>query len=139
MQGKQLPIGYWIKQADLLLTKVTDEIQSSFGMTRTEWQILNSISEKDGIEKMNLINLMLPFADTKSVENILTKFKTRHLINEDNSKLNLTDKGTKLYSECFEKQKTLRQSVMVDISEQDYQTTVLTLVKIVENISRKPV
>ena len=134
---KKLPIGYWIKQADQLLTKGIDDIQSSFGMTRTEWQILNSISEGGGIERLELTRLMLPFADTKSVENVLTKFKTGHLINDDDQKLILTDKGRELHLKCFEKQKIFRQSVMVNISEQDYQTTVLTLEKIVKNITPK--
>ena len=139
MQTKKLPIGYWIKQADQLLTKGIDDIQSSFGTTRTEWQILNSISEKGFIEKSHLTALMSPFADTTSVENILAKFKIGHLINEKENKINLTEKGTELHSSCFEKQKIFRQSIMTDISEQDYQTTILTLQKVVENITKKTV
>jgi hypothetical protein len=64
MQSKELPIGYWIKQTDLLLTKGIDDIQSSFGMTRTDWQILNAVSEKAFVNRVDLINLILPFADT---------------------------------------------------------------------------
>ena len=139
MQTKKLPIGYWIKQADQLLTKGIDDIQSSFGTTRTEWQILNSISEKGFIEKSHLTDLMSPFANTKSVENILAKFKIGHLINEKENKINLTEKGTELHSACLEKQKIFRQSIMTDICEQDYQTTILTLQKVVENITKKTV
>lgn len=93
MQTKNLPIGYWIKQADEQLTKGINDIQSSFGITRTDWQILNSINEKVFIEKDDLINHMRPFADANSVENVLTKFKAEHLINEVEQKLTLTDKG----------------------------------------------
>ena len=139
MQTKKLPIGHWIKQADQLLTKGIDDIQSSFGTTRTEWQILNSISENGFIEKSHLTDLMSPFADTTGVENILAKFKIGHLINEEGNKVNLTEKGTELHSACFEKQKLFRQSIMTDISEQDYQTTILTLQKVVENVTKKTV
>jgi hypothetical protein len=62
-------------QADELLTKGIGEIQSSFGMTRTDWQILNSINEKGFIEKSDFTNLMSPFAGPKSTDDILRKFK----------------------------------------------------------------
>lgn len=134
MQSKELPIGYWIKQTDLLLTKGIDDIQSSFGMTRTDWQMLHAVSEKAFVDRVDLINLISPFADTNCIEGILTKFIAEHLINEH--ELTLTEKGIELHSACFEKQKAFRQSVMIDISEHDYQTTILTLQKVVDNITK---
>lgn len=136
MQFKELPIGYWIKQADLLLTKGIDDIQSSFGMTRTDWQILHAVSEKAFVSRIDLINLISPFADTNRSEGILTKFIAEHLINEHENKLTLTGKGIALHSACFEKQKAFRQSVMIGISEHDYQITILTLQKVVDNITK---
>lgn len=65
MQSNKMPIGYWIKQADELLTRGIDDIYSSSGITRTGWQILNSINEKEFIMKVDLTNLMKPFADCK--------------------------------------------------------------------------
>lgn len=55
MQTKNLPIGYWIKQADQMLTKGIDEIQLLFNITRTDWQIINSINENNVIKKSELI------------------------------------------------------------------------------------
>jgi DNA-binding MarR family transcriptional regulator len=66
----------------------------------------------------------------------LTKFIAEHLINEHEHKLTLTGKGIELHSACFEKQKAFRQSLMNDISEHDYQTTVMTLQKVVDNITK---
>ena len=51
MQAKKLPIGYFIKQADYLLTKGINEIQSSLGLTRTDWQILNSFNRRKGANR----------------------------------------------------------------------------------------
>lgn len=133
MQSKKLPIGYWIKQVDNILTKGIDDIQSSFGMTRTDWQILNSVSENETIEKIELTKIMSPFLDTNLIDDILKKLKDRHLIDENNQKLILTDKGEKQHSQCLEKQKLFRQKTMTGISQQDYQVTVLTLQKIIEN------
>ena len=133
MQAKKLPIGYWIKQVDNILTKGIDDIQSSFGMTRTNWQILNIVSESETIDKIELTKIMSPFLGTDLIDGILTKLKERHLIDENDQKLILTDKGKKQHSLCLEKQKLFRKNTMTGISEQDYQVTVLTLQKIIEN------
>ncbi len=133
MQSKKLPIGYWIKQVDNILTKGIDDIQSSFGMTRTDWQILNYVSERETFEKIELAMIMSPFLDTNLIDDILTKLKERNLIDEKDQKLILTDNGKKQHSLCLEKQKLFRLKTMTGISEQDYQVTVLTLQKIIEN------
>ena len=137
MQSNKMPIGYWIKQADELLTRGIDDIHSSFGITRTGWQILNSINEKEFIMRVDLTNLIKPFADANNVKGILTKFKAEHLVNEDEEKLTLTDKGIKLYKTCFEQQKIFRQKVMSGISEQDYEIAILTLQKMVANLTNE--
>lgn len=96
MQTKQLSIGYWLKQADELLTKRIDNIQSSFGITRKDWQILNEINENSLIQKSDLTDLMSPFADAKSVNDILVKLRAGNLIDEQDEKLVLTAKGRTL-------------------------------------------
>jgi hypothetical protein len=137
MQTKKLPIGYFIKQADDLLTKGINEIQSESRLTRTDWQILNSIAEKEQLNKAELITLMKPFADENSVNIILTKFKTGLLLSENGTKLSLTEKGIELHKTCFVKQKLFRVTAMLDITEQQYQQTISTLQKIIENLTKK--
>lgn len=135
MRTKQLPIGYWLKQADELLTKRIDDIQSSFGITRKDWQILNTISENNLIPKSNLMDLMSPFADAKSVNDILLKLRVKDLIEEQDEKLALTAKGKQLHLTCLHEQKRFRQTAMTGVSEQDYEVTISTLQKIVANIA----
>lgn len=135
MKSQRLPIGYWIKRADELLTKEIDEIQSSFELTRTDWQVLNSIFERGQTDKSELTTLMKPFADLDLLNTILIKFKEDNLLREGTEQLTLTDKGIELHKACFEKQKAFRQKAMADISEQQYQETILTLQKIINNLS----
>lgn len=137
MQTKNPPIGFWIKQADELLTKGINEIQASLKMTRTEWQILNSIHEKILIAKSELTNLMKPFADNNMIEDTLSRFHTESIIkNQNDNVLILTEKGEELHKFCFGQQQLFREKAMTGISQQDYLTTVSTLQKMVENISK---
>lgn len=75
MQPKDLPVGYWIKKADDLLTKGINKIHLSFNIKRTEWQILHYINESNSISEEKLVFVMEPFADKSAVENILSDFE----------------------------------------------------------------
>jgi DNA-binding MarR family transcriptional regulator len=138
MNPKQLPIGYWIKQVDELLTKNINEIQSSFSLTRTDWQILNTLSEQGSIHQNELTVLMKPFLSLTSVEDALSQLKNKQLIIEEDQNLKLTDKGKEHHTACLERQKKFRQDTMAGISEENYQTTIATLQKIVANINHSP-
>ncbi|MBN1984895.1 MAG: winged helix-turn-helix transcriptional regulator [Prolixibacteraceae bacterium] len=136
MENKtKLPVGYWIKQADRLLTGKIDEIQSAFGLTRTGWQLLNSINENSPAKRNALINLMLPFSDKDNTIQVLAEFNRNQITAISNrEEITLTEKGKQLFTACFEKQKQFRQKAMQNISEQEYQTTLATLQKIITNI-----
>jgi DNA-binding MarR family transcriptional regulator len=134
MKPKDLPIGYWIRKADETLTNGINKIQLDFGFTRTDWQILNSLQESNGIYKAELLEIINSFAEKPIVENILSEFEKKNLVEEQSSKLKLTQKGLEIQQQCFERQKIFRNKSMEGISEHEYQSTYLTLKKLVNNI-----
>lgn len=40
-----LPIGYWLKHTDEMLTKHINDVQTANGVSRSQWQVLNAIHE----------------------------------------------------------------------------------------------
>ena len=136
MDTNKLPIGYWIKQADQLLTAGIDKIQSSLGLTRTDWQIVNSLAGQPSIDINKLSVLMEPFADPASISDTLSQLKDKELIAEKGNLLSLTETGKKQHALCLERQIEFRQNTMAGISGEDYQTTLMTLQKIVDNVKR---
>ncbi len=135
MEQKRLPIGYYLKLADRALTNGIDTIQSRYGMDRTGWQVLNSIFENPDILEDRLLELMQPFADKSFIESILSKFINEGQIDFKNNRLVLTVEGNKLHGACLESQREFRNKAMMDISEEEYKTTMLTLEKIIANLS----
>ena len=134
--SKRPPIGFWIRQADNLLTGGIEGIQSSFGLSRTEWQVLSSIYEKENVTVDEVAQLFSPFAAGNKIKEILEGFKTGGLLTEDASPA-LTDEGIKLYKACLEKQNEFRQKVMAGISEQEYEQVIRTLQTMIENMRKK--
>lgn len=135
MQQKRLPIGYYLKLADNCLTKGIDEIQSQHRLNRIEWQVLNSIYEKPAVLKSEILELMKPLADNQLVETIFTKFIDKSQVEVKNNMPTLTTEGKELHKSCFDTQQEFRKKAVTDISETDYQTTILTLQKLIANVS----
>lgn len=136
MQQKRLPIGYYIKLADNYLTKGIDEIQSQHGLNRIQWQIINSVFEKPSILKEEVFEIMKPLADIQFVETVLSKFSSKNLIETNNDVLTLTTAGQELHKNCFDTQQEFRKKAVIGISDTDYQTTISTLQRMIDNINK---
>lgn len=134
MKPENLPIGYWIKKADQLLTEGIDRVQAQFGLSRTGWQVLNAIKENGNNTKEGLIVLMKPFAGVADVEKVLEQLGQEGLIEHQQGPYSLTQKGLERHETCLAGQKDFRLRCMKDISGQAYETTVSTLRKMVENL-----
>ena len=134
MDSNKLPIGYWVKQVDQLLTEGINKIQATFELTRSDWQILNLLSERQFTGKQTLFSTMQPFMDSTTAGQVLAALKQKGLINFVDDSLELTDLGKKQYLDCLERQKEFRQKAVKDITPEDYQTTVATLQKITNNL-----
>lgn len=131
MDKKKLPIGYYLKKVDNLLTDKIDVIHSEFGLTRTDWQILNSISE--GVDKKAILTQLSEFASAEQLNERIHSLLERSLI-VDNIILKLTDKGEGIFKTCLQKQTALRQKSMQNITEHEYLQLITTLEKIIDNL-----
>lgn len=127
----KLPIGYYLKKTDNLLTERINKIHSDFGLTRTEWQIMNSIHE--GVDKNTLLTQLLEFASIEQLNELITELSKRSFV-EETPLLKLTDRGEEIFKSCLQKQTELRQKSMQNITEQEYIQLITTLEKIIDNL-----
>ncbi|MEJ7676818.1 MAG: hypothetical protein WKG06_02855 [Segetibacter sp.] len=89
------------------------------------------------IKKSDLIDLMKPFANLEKAEAVLSKLQNDDLVKcEHENNFTLTRKGQDLHKACLERQQSFRQKVMSGITGEDYETTIHTLQKIIENINK---
>ena len=133
-----LPIGYWIKKADELLTERINEVQRANGLTRTEWQILNSLHETSGATKAEIVELLRPFASAAALEATVDQLIQRGLVEAQQSgsaRVQLTAQGRDLHARALEVQQSIRRQAVQGITDADYVTTVRVLQQIVENLS----
>lgn len=131
----QLPIGYWIKQADNTLTAQINAAQSAHGISRPEWQILNTLKETGGVGREQIFETMRTFVDSPSFAELLRRLGERGWIEQQASaEYQLTEEGRRQYDAIFATQKEVRQRAMQGISEAEYTTAVRVLQRIVINL-----
>lgn len=135
MQPTNKPIGYLIKQLDLLLTKGIDSIQEEYGFTRTRWQVLHTISQDAGIHQDNLKKLMQPFAGATETAGLLNGLISADILAVGTDEIcYLTQKGKRLHEQCLQKQTDFRRKLMAGITPEAYATTIETLEGMIRNL-----
>jgi DNA-binding MarR family transcriptional regulator len=133
----KLPIGYWLKQADKVLTEQINQAQAVHGVSRTEWQMLNLLKENGRATKESIFQTMRTFVDTAKFQEIITRLAERGWIDEavGSRELQLTETGQRQHKRIFTTQKEVRQRAMQGISQDEYATTIHVLQQMIENLN----
>ncbi len=137
MEPKNLPIGYWIKQVDNLLTEGINEIHAANSLNRTSWQILHLLKGQTGCDVATIVKTMQPFGDANSIQETLEQLASKNLVEKttDHS-FSLTHDGSELHAICLKQQQEFRNKTMQHISAEDYEVTVNTLREMVGNLTK---
>lgn len=137
-QKPQLPIGYWLKRADQVLTDRINEAQRAHGLSRTQWQILNVLAELGSATEEQLASPLRPFADRTALRELIAGLQQRGLVSGKGAlddRYVLTMQGHQTHEAALALQQAVRRQAMQAISAADYATTVQVLQRIVENLS----
>lgn len=134
-----LPIGYWLKRADELLTRAINQAQEATGLTRTHWQVLNSVQEAGTLSRERLEGIMQTSLDSSGLEPIIAEPAGRGwLARNDSDDLRLTDAGKQQYQAALSLQSEVRKRVVRGVGEEEYTTVIRVLQKIVDNLETTP-
>lgn len=132
--AKKMPIGYYLKKVDNLLTDGINKIHAENGLTRTDWQILNTINGSGNMDRQAISGLLSEFANNETINNAISGLITNGLVS-GSKELKLTDKGKEVFRTCLQKQTSFRQKSMQNLTEQEYLQLIATLEKIMDNLT----
>ena len=133
---QRLPIGYWLKRADDLLTARIDAAQRENGLTRLDWQALNVVRDAGDADPAQVTAALEPFASALEVEHALDALRQRGLLGESEGTVRLTELGSNVYDRALSSQKTVRTRALDGIHQDAYETTMRVLRQLVENLER---
>jgi DNA-binding MarR family transcriptional regulator len=134
----KLPIGYWLKQADEVLTEQINQAQAVHGVSRTEWQILNLLKENGRTTGEQLFDTMRTFVNRRKFQEIIRRLIERGWIDAEvaSGELQLTEAGQRHHERIFTTQKEVRQRAMQGIGQDEYATTIQVLQQIIKNLDQ---
>ena len=138
MTRPKLPIGYWLKQADNLLTEQINRAQAANGVSRFDWQVLNLLYESGGAGKERLFEHMQTFVAAADFEAIIAHLKEQRWVEQSQNSsaaLQLTETGQQQHKAILTQQKAIRERAMQGISTEEYGIAISVLQRIVNNLS----
>lgn len=136
-----LPIGYWLKEADRVITAAINQAQAVNGVSRTEWQVLNTLAEGNGATRERLGTIVQPFVDAAGLDAIIARLTERGWVaaagagEEGQAPLNLTAEGQDAHAVILAQQQEVRRRAVAGVSREDYATVIRVLQQIVHNLS----
>jgi DNA-binding MarR family transcriptional regulator len=135
-----LPIGYWLKRVDNLLNEQIDKLHVDSKITRSDWQVLNLLSEMGSGSKQQIFESMQTFVDPAQLEKILSGLVERGWIGESVASeraipaFQLTEEGKRQHQQLLARQKEVRQRAVQGISEEEYVTVIQVLQRMASNL-----
>lgn len=137
--ARQLPIGYWLKHADEVITRHVNQVLEDRGFSRFRWQVLNMLYEAGVTTRGTVFATMQTFIDAEQLKEILDSFaQAGWLVTRgegDATELALTEAGKSERDAVFKLQSDVRRRAMQGISEQEYATVLDVLQCMVSNLA----
>jgi len=134
------PIGYWLKQADNLLTEQINKVQAANAVSRFDWQVLNMLNELGRAGSKRLFEDMHAFITESELEEILSGLNKRGWVEQSKvshsgtDEFQLTEEGRRHHAIILATQKEVRAQAMQGIGEEEYATVIRVLQRIVSNL-----
>lgn len=129
------PIGLWLKRADEAITRYTNSVLQSMGLTRFHWQVLNLLHERGPSSTGTLMAEMDVFVNQSELDALATDLADKGWLERDGGTLRLTDDGVKGREDVFARMNGVREASLSGVSPEDYAIVIRTLQKVVENLS----
>ncbi|HAM80295.1 MarR family winged helix-turn-helix transcriptional regulator [Ornithinibacillus bavariensis] len=133
------PIGYWLREADKSISAMVNQKLEKYNVTRSHWQVLNTVYERDRISKEDLLNLLSHFIDDSMLNEIITHFIRQNWVIELNAPetlISMTKEGKEVFHDIFSTQQKTRMQLFEGVSEEEYEITINVLKRIIENAKR---
>jgi DNA-binding MarR family transcriptional regulator len=131
-------VGYWLKQADNLLTEQINKVQAANRVSRFDWQVLNMLNELGSAGRKRLFETMRTFVDEPDFEEILSGLIERGWVEKvshsGTEEFQLAEEGRRQHAVILATQKEVRARAMQGISEEEYATVIRVLQRIVSNL-----
>jgi hypothetical protein len=135
--GRQLPVGYWLRYVDELLTEHSNAALAERGFTRLRWQLLNSVAEVGTLGREQLHSTLVPFATPDELDALAACLTEAGwvLVSEADGGLTITDAGRKERERLLQLQQVVRNRAFAGVGAEEYAALINVLKRVAQNLS----
>lgn len=135
--GRQLPIGYWLRRVDELLTEQSNAALAERGFTRLGWQLLNSVAEAGTLGREQLHGTLAPFATPDELDVLAAGLAESGWIVASGAYegLTITDAGREERERLLQLQQAVRSRAFAGVSAEEYAALIDVLQRVAQNLS----
>jgi DNA-binding MarR family transcriptional regulator len=133
--GPERPIGYWLKNLDRLIDARFERQLGDAGLSRRQWQLINLL--EDGPRSVPELHTELePFLQDApdDLQDALSGLVGRGWADSQDEIVALTEIGQAQFGLVTAMVAELRQTLMIGISAEQYQTTTDVLIRMAANL-----
>lgn len=142
MDKGEKPIGYWLKEADKAITAAVNKHLEQYQLTRSHWQVLNSVYQNTEMTQESILQLLRNFMDESKLNEILDDFVSRKWmiavkqLESGDTLIQMTEEGKAAFAEILSTQWQTRMRLFQGVTEEEYRTILKVLKQVVENASQ---
>ncbi|MFY0254953.1 hypothetical protein ACDQ55_13480 [Chitinophaga sp. 30R24] len=133
----KLPFGWYLKEADTLITQNINNTFETYGINRFHWQVLKNIDTHGKICKDLFYHQVSRFLTRTELDEIMEMLEYRKWINEDQGNYSFTDLGAQEYKQISVIQEENKQKILAGTTPEAYLATINFLETVIKNLGGK--
>jgi hypothetical protein len=134
---KKLPIGWYLKEADSLITQYINASFESFGINRFHWQVMKHIDSHEKISKALYYHQVSRFLTEQELEEIMISLQSRNWVQQDGDMYSFTSTGKAIFADIMDTQQGNHEKILVGTTTDEYLATINFLETIIQNMGGK--
>lgn len=136
MGADRRPIGYWLKRLDGLLEESVERTLVSRGVTRRQWQALNTLHARPST-LAELADTLQPFVgrDPEAHRRLLGELMARGWVEPaEGERMQLTSAGSAAHATLLALMEDTRRLLVRGVSQEEYLATIDVLRRMADNL-----
>lgn len=134
---KKLPIGWYLKEADSLITQYMNAAFEAFGIGRFHWQVMKNIDTHIKISKALYYHQVSRFLSEAELEEILQSLVSRNWVQQNEDMYSFTPTGKTKFDEIAANQQGNHEKILTGTTTEEYLSTINFLETIIKNMGGK--
>lgn len=133
------PIGYWLKHLDNLLERQFDVVLADVGLSRRDWQVLNTLSRSPEAEaaRGEVADALAPFwtDGEPDLDEVVARLAARGWVRSGTGDvIALTGEGRAAHADVAARIRAVRAAVTEGLTREQYEETVRVLSVMASNV-----